>query len=284
MAVAAPRVEDGHSPIHLRRQHQRHFVGHSCNNDHQLAVIARQAKHDRVDQLRGRKDRDHGIERVLNIAVDDRGQRHNDRVGYQNDPADADIRKTAIQIAGDDIRAARTAAAEQDQAQTCTRQDSAEHSGDDPLAVIGDRGQLKEVDQQRYHCRGNDRAQDEPPAALYRAPDEQRDIQKQRCNADGSREQVIEHRRDTCHAAGGDLIRGGKIRNRQSVQNSSEEHQEIVHGISFCSVGKIHMITLSYRCYESNRICLTTLTRYSRELLRCMDSVPQIKDLDRISP
>ena len=178
MAVAAPRGENGHSPIHLRCQYLSHFIGHSCNNDHQLAVVARQAKHDRVDQLGGRKDRDHGIERVLDVAVDERGQRHNDRVGDQDDPADAKIRKSAIQIAGDDIRAACTAAAQQDQTQTCARQNTAKHSGDDPLTMIGDCGQLKEVDQQRYHCRGNDRAQDKTPAALHRAPDEQRDIQQ----------------------------------------------------------------------------------------------------------
>ena len=237
MAVAALRGENGHSPIHLCCQYLSHFVGQGGNDDHQLAVVARQAEHDRVDQLGGRKDRDHGIERVLDIAVDERGQRHYDRVRDQNDPADAEIRKTPIQIAGDDIRAASTAAAQQDQAKPRARQDTAEHGGDDPLATVGDRGQLKEIDQQRYHCRGNDRAQDKTPAALHRAPDEQRDIQQQGCNADGSREQVIEHRRDTRHAAGGDLIRRGKIRNRQSVQNSSEEHQEIVHGISFCSVG-----------------------------------------------
>ena len=88
MAVAAPCGEDGHASIHPAGQDMRDVVGLRRDDDQQLAVVAGEAENDRVDQLRGRKDRDHGIERILDTAVDDSRQRNDHRIGKQDDAAD----------------------------------------------------------------------------------------------------------------------------------------------------------------------------------------------------
>ena len=121
MTVAAPRRKHGHSPIHPPGELGGDFIRRGGDDDHQLAVVAGQSEHDRVDQLGRGKDGDHGIQGVLQTAVDDRRQRDDDRVGQQHDAPDAEIRQPMVQITGDDIGTARTAAAQEDQSESDAR-------------------------------------------------------------------------------------------------------------------------------------------------------------------
>ena len=122
-----------------------------------------------------------------------------------------------MQIAGDDVSAAGTAAAQKDQPESCAGEDPAEEGGDDPVSAIGKTNQRKKVDESRRQRRRSNRSEQEAKAALDRAPDKERDVEQQHHRSDRRMDQVMEHRRESGHAAGGDVVRRSKKRHRQSV-------------------------------------------------------------------
>ena len=243
-AVTAAGFDQGQSPILFRCDEVADFGGFSGDDNQQLAVITRESEHHRVDQFCRGEDRDHGVEGIFERTVDDRGQRDNDSVADQDDRTDAEIRKSAVQVAGDDIGAAGTAAAQENQPQPRAGEDAAEDRGDDEIAAVVDLPQREKVDQQR-HCHGGDGgSNDKPPAALDSSPDEQRNVENQRSRSDRRVEQVVKHGGKPRDAAGGDIVGRGKKIDRQRIDNRAEGYHKIVPRVVPCSVGLFHPITL----------------------------------------
>ena len=243
-AVAAAGFDQGQSPILPGYDEVGYLIGLCRDDDQKLAVISRKSEYDGVDQLSRGKDRDHGVEGVLERTVDNSRQRDYNGVADQHDRADAQIRESSVQVAGDDIGAAGTASAQKDQSQSRAGEDPAEDSGDDEITAVGDPPRPEKVDQQRYRYGGDNGSKNKPPAALYRSPDEQRDVEDQRGRSDRRVEQMVEHSGKSGNAAGGDVIGGGKKIDRQRIDDRAEGYHQIVPRVIPCSVGLFHSITL----------------------------------------
>ena len=241
--VAAEGADKGDSPILSAGQHEANIFRQGGDDDQQLAVISREAEDYGVYHLRRNKDRDDGVEGVLQPAVDYRGQRDDNGVADKDDIAHADIREFSVKAARDYIGAAGAASSKKYQPQTEAGEYPPEDRGYYQIAVIesSDKGECVDKNGRERYCKDctHDKAHTQPDSS----PNEQRDVQQKRYRSYRSREKVIEHRGDTGNASGGDIVRRGKKTDRQRVYSGSGgDHREVCR-IHPGFVGQFHIIT-----------------------------------------